>query len=113
MATPKEAHALTSFYKKLWKERYGSAPVVNTHASRWAFDSMLRDMGSTEAKALIEYYFETISPNQHSLDWFLYNYDKLVEAKRVKDEDAAHLARLREESKRRTEEWRKRINGNN
>jgi hypothetical protein len=112
MATPKEAHVLTSHFKKLWKEKYGTNPVINSHAVRWAFDNMLRDMGPVEAKALIDYYFETISTNQHSLDWFLYNYDKLQVAKTERDKDAASLARIRQESKRRAEEWRKRI-GNN
>jgi hypothetical protein len=112
MATPKEAHTLSSHFKKIWTEKYGYAPTINRHAARWAFDSMLMDMGAVEAKALIEYYFETASTNQHSLDWFLYNYDKLAASKKVRDEDAAALARIRKESQRRTEEWRKRI-GNN
>lgn len=112
MAAPKEAHTLTSHFKKLWKEKYGTNPVVNSHATRWAFDSMLKDMGPVEARGLIEYYFETASQNQHSLDWFLYNYEKLQVAKNTRDEDAAQLARIRKESQRRTEEWRKRI-GNN
>lgn len=112
MATPKEAHALSSYFKKLWKAKYGMEPVVNSHAARWAFDSMLMDMGPVEARTLIEFYFETASPNRHDLNWFLYNYDKLQAAKRDTEVDKAQLARLREESKRRVEEWRKK-NGNN
>lgn len=111
MATPKEAHTLSSHFKKKWKEKYGTAPVVNSHAARWAFDSMLMDMGPVDAKALIDYYFETASSNRHDLNWFLYNYDKLAQAKIDRDKDAAQLARIRKESQRRVEEWRKKRNG--
>ena len=112
MATPKQAHALVTYFGQKYKKKYAIAPKSNRYAARWGFDSMLMDLTSEEIQALIDYYFETISPNGHTLDWFLYNYEKLAEAMEKRDEDVASLARIREETKRRTEEWRKKKSGN-
>lgn len=103
---------MVSYFSKVYKDKYGTAPVVNRYKARWGFDSVLLSIDESETKKLIDYYFETASPNGHDLDWFFYNYDKLIIAMEKRDKDAVELARLREESKRRTEEWRKKI-GNN
>lgn len=113
MATPKQAHALVSYFGKKYKETYGFDAKVNRYAARWGFDSILMDMSSKQAEALIDYYFQTISPNGHTLDWFFYNYEKLAEAKEKTDEDVARLARIREATRIRTEEWRSKQSGNN
>jgi uncharacterized protein YdiU (UPF0061 family) len=113
MATPKQAHALVSYFSKKYEERYGVKPVINRYSARWGFDSILMDMTADETKALIDYYLETVSVNSHNLEWFFYNYDKLLNSKRKRDEDVAEQAVIREATKQRTEEWRKRINGDN
>jgi hypothetical protein len=112
MATPKQAHALVTYFSQQYEKKYGIKPSVNRYAARWGFDSILMDTDTVGAKALIDYYFETISTNGHSLEWFFYNYEKLETAKRKRDEDAAARAVLREQSRVRTEEWRKRLSGN-
>lgn len=113
MATPKQAHALVTYFNKKYFEKYGFEHVSNRYSARWGFDSILMDMSESEVKALIDHYFTTANANKHPLDWFFYNYDKLVESKRVTDTDRELLARRREESRRRTEEWRKKISGEN
>jgi len=109
MPTPKQAHALVTYYTQKYQEKYERKPVTNRHAARWGFDSLLMDVGESEARELIDYYFETVSTNGHSLDWFLYNYEKLMVSKTIGDEDKRERERLRAESKRRAEEWRNRI----
>lgn len=109
MATPKQAHTLTSYYKSIYQKKYGKAPVVNRYSARWGFDAVLMDMPVQEAEALLDYYLETASPNSHSLEWFFYNYEKLVDAKKNRDADAALAARLRRESQQRAERWRNKI----
>lgn len=107
MPTPKQAHALVSYFQKQYEARYGCKPKrVNRYAARWGFDSILMDMSEDDAKSLIDYYLTTVSQNNHALDWFFYNYEKLIEAKEKHEKDAAALARIREESKKRAEEWR-------
>lgn len=112
MATPKQAHALVAYFVSRYKARYGFAPKLNRYAARWGFDSILMDMSPDDAMTLIDYYFETISTNGHALDWFFYNYEKLAEAKTKRDEDATQQVLIRERTKQRTEEWRKKHSGN-
>lgn len=107
MATPKQAHALVSYFGTKFKEKYGFDAKTNRYSARWGFDSILMDMSSDDIKALIDYYFETINPQGHTLDWFFYNYERLAEGKEKADKDKAALARIREETRKRTEEWRK------
>jgi hypothetical protein len=59
-----------------------------------------------QVRELIDYYFTTPPTNRHSLEWFFWNYDKLVKAMLDAKEDAAHRLRLKEESKIRAEQWR-------
>lgn len=107
MATPKQAHALVTHYASRYKAKYGYAAKMNRYAARWGFDSVLMDMDEADARDLIDYYFETVSPNGHSLEWFFYNYERLMINKEKRDEDIAALARLRRETEQRTAEWRK------
>lgn len=111
MASAKQAHALVSYFVKEYEKKYHRPPVVNRYGARWGFDAILMSMNDAEAVSLIDYYFTTASSKEHSIEWFFNNYEKLLETKKKTDEDREHLARLREASKRRTEEWRKRING--
>lgn len=112
MATREQAHTMVSYYAKKYKETYKVKPAMNRYAARWGFDDVITDMSVDEAKALVDYYFTTISTNGHSLDWFFYNYEKLAVAMEKANEDRARLAKIREETKRRTEEWRAK-HGNN
>jgi len=110
MATAQQSHAMTSYFVKKYKEHYGRDPIVNRHTARWGFDSVLTGLSPVEAKEIVDFYFTVASTNKHSLDWFFYNYDKLLESKRRTDDDAAKRARLREESEKRAKEWRERGN---
>lgn len=113
MATPKQAHALVTYFGQQYKKKYHVDPKLNRYAARWGFDSMLMDMSETEVKGLIDYYLATVNPSGHTLDWFFYNYEKLAEAKEKTDADRAALAEIRERTRKRTEEWRARKSGNN
>lgn len=113
MATPKQAHALVTYFGQKFKEKYAVAPKMNRHSARWGFDSMLMDLTEDEVRSLVDYYFETRNLSGHTLDWFLYNYEKLAIAKENRDNDAAALAVIREKTKLRTEEWRKKNSGTN
>ena len=108
MATAKQAHALVTYFVEQYTETYGFKPVLNRYAARWGFDSILHDLSVAQTKELVDFYFSTASANKHSLDWFLYNYDKLLVSMAAAAKDRETLARLREETKQRTEEWRKR-----
>lgn len=103
---------MVTYFSQQYKNKYGKTPVVNRYKARWGFDAILMELDVEEIKFLIDYYLETFSANSHDLEWFFYNYDKLIVAKEKRDRDAESLARIREESKRRAEEWRNK-RGNN
>lgn len=107
MATAKDCHSLTSYYEKLFKARYGEAPDVNRVTARWNFDSVLGGMNVRQAKELLDYYFTTPATKRHSLEWFFYNYEKLIKAMLNSRKEAERRKKLMEESKKRAEEWRK------
>lgn len=108
--TAAQCHTLTSYYVKLFKERYHREPVVNRHSARWGFEAVLMGMPPEEAKKLLEFYFTTTSQKQHALDWFFYNYDKLIESQTDLDKDRNRREQLRRESEKRAAEWRARGN---
>lgn len=107
--TVQQCHTMTSHYVKKYKEKYQTEPVVNRHSARWGWDSVLRGMSPDACKALIDYYFKTNSTNRHSLEWFFYNYQKLIEGRTDLEKDAERRERLRRESEERAKEWRARV----
>lgn len=106
MATAKDCHEMTSYYEKLYKAHYKSAPNVNRVTARWNFDSVLKSLSKAETKSLLEFYFTTASTVRHDLEWFFYNYNKLIKSMEETEVDRAHRQKLMEESKKRSERWR-------
>lgn len=107
--TAKDCHVCISYFVKKYKERYGMEPVVNRHSARWSFASILEGMPPSEVKNLLDYYFTLTLPKRHSLEWFFYNYDKLIESRTETEKDKDRRAKLREESERRAREWREKF----
>ena len=108
--TAQQCHAMTTYYTSAFKQKYGREPVVNRHSARWGFESVLMGMPPADAKKLIDFYFTTTSKEQHSLTWFFYNYDKLIESLSDLEKDKLRRKQLREESEKRAAEWRARGN---
>lgn len=108
MASPKNAHAMSTYFGQGFSDKYGHGAKFNRNKARWSWDNILMDLSVKETEELVDYYFTTPSQNTHSLDWFFFNYDKLLDAKTkmIADRDALKL--LRERSQERTEEWRRR-----
>ena len=106
MASAKDCHELTSYYVAAFKKKYGFDPNVNRYSARWGFDSLLMGMGKPQVKDLLDYYMTTASQRKHDLDWFFYNYEKLVKGLDEAKSDREHRAKLMQESQKRAEEWR-------
>ena len=98
MATAKQCHTLTTYYVQKFEAKYGAKPTVNRVAARWNFNTLLEDLTAKEVLQLIDYYFQTQSGRRHDLDWFFYNYDKLVKGMHDSAKDAEHRKRLMDES---------------
>lgn len=110
MAEPTTAqiNTLVSYFLKLYAKVDGGKPSdFNRFRDKWAFKDMLQDYGMDGAKAIIDYYFET-PRYTHPTKYLLYNYDALSNVMQEAAKDKVDLAKLRAESKIRTEEWRNR-----
>lgn len=108
MTTAQDCHKLTTYYEKKYKEKYQTAAVVNRNTARWGFDAILKGISPQETKELLDYWFDFASPQRHPLQWFFYNYDKLIQAKAEQSEDAQLRARLRIQSEERAQKWKER-----
>jgi len=97
---------MTTHYVKKYTEVVGRSVVVNRNKARWGFEAILMDLSPVETKALIDYYLERY-PNP-SIEWFLYNYDKIVEERTEREEQEKVAAKRREATAARLEEWRNR-----
>jgi hypothetical protein len=106
MATAAECHALTSYFKKQYKAKYGKEPVLNRNVAKAQFGNMLMDYSSEELRNIIDFFLSTYSVNNHRINDLFYGYDKIVEAMLQHEEDVATQERLREETRKRVEEWR-------
>ena len=105
-ATAQQCHALTTYYISRYKEVFDKAPLANRNKARWGFEAMLMDYNTGSVRELIDYYIEHYE--RPTLDWFLFNYEKVDEAKQEFEEQKAIAAKRRQETAQRLDEWRKR-----
>jgi hypothetical protein len=104
-ATAQECHALITYFIEACKKS-GTTISVSRNKVRWQFEALLMDYSIQQAKNLIDYYVaHYTAPN---VDWFMYNYDKVEEAKQERTKQDAMRARLREDTAKRAEEWKNR-----
>lgn len=108
-STVKETSSLTSYYSHLYQNKYNAKPVMNGYKARWGFDTMLGHLSSKDIQELLEYYFNTISLNGHTLEWFFYNYESLMDGLVAQRREQEKQAQVLSETEKRVMEWRKRI----
>jgi hypothetical protein len=106
MVTAKDCHALTTYFVSKYKETTGSTLTVNRNKARWGFESVLMDYPAKQAYDLIDYYMEHWQTP--SMEWFFYNYDKVVVAKQECEAQEAAAVQVRKDTAERLEEWRRR-----
>lgn len=104
--TAAQCHALTTYFVNKYNEVMGRAVVVNRNKAKWGFESILMDMTVIEAQALIDFYIRYY--DKPSIDWFMYNYEKIVEQKQDHEKQEKSAAKRREITAARLEEWRNR-----
>lgn len=82
-----KAFELIGVYKKLFKERYGRVPIVNSNALQWGFMAAIDDLEYGNAKKALEYFFTCDSPG-HDVQVYLNKYHILHENRLKVLEDA-------------------------
>ena len=99
------ANALITKYVKLYKERYGEAPVINRYRDRWGFQNMIEDLGKGDADKVIAYYFSL--DKVHDLIDLFRSYDELHKNRLADEEDRRRVAQLEIETAKRVKEYLK------
>jgi hypothetical protein len=98
-----EPFILLGIYQKLYKEKYKKEARVNKYREKWAMQDVIDSVGYPRAIELIEYYFVIDRPD-HSLTFFLYNFDKMDRVKTEIDKDKINRQHLLEATKHMVEE---------
>lgn len=103
--TPQQCHALITYYITRYEEVVGTKPTLNRNKARWGFESILMDYSPEESRGIVDYFLDHYEPN---VDWLLWNYEKVVEAREeyVKNQEA--INKRREETQKRLDAWRER-----
>lgn len=105
--TAQQCHALTTYFVDAYTGVVGKKPVVNRNKARWGFESLLMDYDPVESRELIDFYVKHW--NTPSLEWFLFNYEKVISARDEARAKERSSERRREETRARLENWRKRF----
>lgn len=99
MADRKDRMALLSRYTKYHTQRYEAKPSLNLNVEQWASDALVESYGLAGCYDILEYYFK-VSQNP-SWNFFAYNAEKILQAKKDKDQDDQERA----ERRRMAKEW--------
>jgi hypothetical protein len=102
--TAQACHAMTSYYIGRYTETRGHAPIVNRNKARYTFEGLLMDYTSTEVKQIIDYFIEHY---ERDLEWFNYNYEKVVKARQEALAEKFAQAKRRADTALAMERWKK------
>ena len=93
MADRKDRMALLSRYSKLHIQKYESKPSLNLNVEQWAADALVESYGLSGCYDILDYYFK-VNGNP-SWNFFAYNAEKILQAKKDKDQDDKERAERR------------------
>lgn len=99
MADRKDRMALLSRYSKYHTARYEQKPSLNLNVEQWSADALVESYGLPVCYDILEYYFAVAqSP---TWNYFAYNAEKILQAKKDKEQDDKE----RLERRRKAKEW--------
>jgi DNA replication protein DnaC len=102
--TPAQRQALIDHYIKSYAESNGHPPVVNRNNANFTMDSILRDLGKQDAQSLLDYFIEHYD---RDLEWFNYNYEKVIVAKQEHERAEETRRKQRADTALAVERWKK------
>jgi hypothetical protein len=103
VANSKEPYILLSLFQNLYKEKYGKATSINKFREKWAMQDVIDSVGFDRAKELLEYYFN-LTKHGHTIQFFLYNFDKMDTVRTEIEKDKEKRRLLLEETKKMVEQ---------
>jgi hypothetical protein len=101
-ASQKQSYSLISLFEHMYELKTGRKPTLNKYREKWGFQDMIDSIGYDRAVEVIKFYFDT--PNAWTPGHLFNNFDRLDESLRKRDDDRAHRAALREQTRLRMEE---------
>ena len=81
------AYALISDYISLYKEKYGTSPIINKYKEKWAMMSMVEDFSTEEVMETLNYYFK-LSKDGHPITYFYNNFASIHKGRLSSERDA-------------------------
>lgn len=100
--TKSEPYRLIGEFAKLYKEKYNKPVRINRYKYKWAMFDMIEDYGSSRVYEVMRYYFD-LNNDKHTIDFFVYNFDRLEKSMVELQKDREHRQRLREATKKMVE----------
>lgn len=100
----KPAYALLEVFSKSYLDRYSQPCQINKYRDKWAMLDLIDSVGYDRSVELIHYYFKTTSNSRHSLNWFMYNFDRLDDMLKKIKEDNQRRAKIRETTRKMMED---------
>lgn len=98
MTNKQQKYALITKFRSRLKEK-GLDDSMNIYAEQWAADDLVKSYGLPLCYELVDYYFKV--SDTPSWKWFIYNADKVYQAKKTKEEDD----RIRELMRKQAKDW--------
>lgn len=100
-----QCHALITYYINRHEEVVGTKPTINRNKAKWGFESILMDHSPEESRGIVDYFLDHYEPN---IDWLVWNYEKVVEAREEYTKNQAAVEHRRMETQKRLDAWRER-----
>ena len=97
-------YAVLDLYKKLYKHKYGTDPVVSRHKAKWAVQTLIEDFSLDTVKETMTYFFKT-EKEGHNLTWFFFNFETLYNMMCSQKRDDLLRAERRAETQRLAKEY--------
>lgn len=101
MTTAKEATALLTYFKKVYKKKHGTLPKINSYADKWGMIDTIDDHGTETTKEIIDYYI-SVGDNHYIKDFFRRS-DAIRAGMEESKRDREYRQRLMQETKERVE----------
>lgn len=97
-----EPYRILGEFTRLYKEKYGKPIRINRFKYKWAISDMIEDFTSARVYEVLLFYF-SLSRVTHSIDFFVYNFDRIEKTMVELHKDREHRQRLREATKKMVE----------
>ena len=99
----KQAHVLLSRYERLYRQHGKQRRITfNRYSAKWGMMDVIDSVGVDRAAELLDFYFTT--DNDHTIEFFYKNFDKLDRNEWRLREDRERRAKLRRETEQRIRE---------